>query len=186
MNKNEPAQPDPKIVIRIDDEAKRLYIDCMYSGRGHQVAGHRWSSVHFWLGSPAAVLSAVLGIGAAGSALLGNAVIAAILAISAVVFTSLNEFLKPKEQAEAHLAKGSQYIGIRNKVRLLREVEIPSGLSLEEMKNRLIDLRGQYDVLGLEPPRNIPRWAYEKAKKNIASGESGYENDPLWKELSKK
>lgn len=176
---------DATLLSKTNAEIKRLMIDCTYSGRGHQQAGQFWEAVSHRIGIPAAIISSVLGVGAAGAALLGNKMISAALAIISVMLAGLNTYLKPKEIADAHLLKGGQYISIRNRARILKEVELPSGsgLNQKDIAQKLISLRSEYDTLSLKPPRNIPRFAYQAAKKAILDGESDYENDPLWKSL---
>src|SRR5947209_5872709 len=73
----------------IRDEAKRLIIDCTYTGRGHQIAGQRWASVNALLGLPSAIASALIATGAAANAILGqNALVTAGLAMLSAVLTS--------------------------------------------------------------------------------------------------
>ena len=171
------------VLSKTNAEIKRLMVDCIYSGRGHQQAGQFWSAVSHWIGIPSAIISSVLGVGAAGSALLGNNVFSAILAILSVILAGLNTYLKPKEIADSHLLKGAQFISIRNRARILKEVELISGLPQKDIAEKLIRLRSEYDALIIKSPRNIPKFAYKAAKKSISNGESDYENDPLWKTL---
>jgi hypothetical protein len=165
------------------DEAKRLIIDCTYSGRGHQEAGATWATVNAWLGLPIVILSAALASGAGLSAITGsdNHLTAALALVSAVL-TATRAFFRPDELSEEHELKGTRYIGLRNDTRLFQQVEITSGADPADLALRLRDLRERYNALTETPPRRIPRWAYERAKKNIERGESSYENDPLWKE----
>jgi hypothetical protein len=168
----------------LDDEAKRLIIDGTYSGRGHQEASAIWSTVNAWLGLPIVILSAVLASGAGLSAITGsdNRQTAA-LALLAAVLTATRGFFRPDELSEEHGLKGTRYIGLRNEARLFREVEMRGDATFTDLALRLRELRERYNALSETPPRRIPRWAYERAKKGIAGGESSYENDPLWKEL---
>lgn len=174
---------DKILLSKTNAEIKRLMIDCIYSGRGHQQAGQFWEAVSHWIGIPGAIISSVSGVGAAGAALLGNKEASASLAIISVILAGLNTYLKPKDIADAHLLKGGQYISIRNRTRILKEVELPTGSNQKYISEKLISLRAEYDSLSIRPPRNIPRFAYRAAKKAISEGESDYENDPLWKSL---
>lgn len=173
-----------KTMLRnLNIECKKLMIDCLYSGRGHQQAGQFWYFIYHALGIPTVIASSMLGIGAAGSAIIGNKWLSATLALLSVILAGLNGFLKPSEIADGHLIKGAQYISIRNRTRLLQQVEVKLNSNLFELVEKFTNLRSEYDSLNLKPPRNIPRFAYNAAKKNIAKGESDYENDPLWKSL---
>jgi hypothetical protein len=169
----------------LDTEAKRVIVDCTYSGRGHLEASHRWASLNTWLGLPVVILSAVLASGAGLNALIGqNNYVTATLALLSAVLTSTRAFFNPGELAEAHGLMGNRYLSVRNAARLFREIDLRSRLTPEELTLRLRDLRERCDALNETPPQRIPRWAYERAKRRIAAGEAGYEDDPLWKELS--
>lgn len=174
---------EKNLLHKTNAEIKRLMIDSIYSGRGHQQAGQFWEAVSHWIGIPGAILSSALGVGAAGAALLGSKEVSASLAILSVILAGLNSYLKPKEIADAHLLKGGQYISIRNRARILKEVELPLGSNQKYINEKLVTLRAEYDSLSVKPPRNIPRFAYQAAKKAVLDGETDYENDPLWKTL---
>lgn len=169
----------------LDDEAKRLIIDCVYSGRGHQEDAKRWQWANTVLGLPAEIITALMASGAAISALLGaEPWKTAALALLAAILTAVRAFVRADELAEGHAVKGNRYITLRNEGRFFREIELRSDSDGKELASHLRELRKRYDAIGEDPPRVISRAAYERAKKNIASGESSYENDPLWKELS--
>ena len=165
------------------DEAKTLYIDSAYSAGGSLRAGQRWGSVDFWLGVPTALLGAVLGVGAAASALLEATGVAAILAICSVGLSGVRGFLRPDERAEAYRLKGNKYIRLRNAARRFANIDVRSTLPTDELRARLEDLRTQYADLTETPPLDIPPWAYAETKQRIDAGEASYTNDPLWKEL---
>lgn len=166
------------------EEAKRLFVDSTYSGRGHQVAGARWLEIHNWLGVPASTATTILAGSAALSALLEwNTWVTAGLALIATIASAVSTFLRPKDKADEHTQKGNGFIAIRNQARLFKELDLRSGKSPDQRGDRLKRLRAEYDKLNQTPPLQIPRWAYEKARANIAAGESSYTNDPLWTEM---
>lgn len=167
----------------IDDELKRLLIDCIYTGRGHQTAGQCWAEVHTYLGIPATVLAAVAGVGSAASAIDENKWLAAGLAVLSVVFTSASEFIRPEERSNAHLEKGRHYLSLRDDVRVIRNISMQSNPTLDSSEKTIKAFRARYSELGKMEPLNIPRWAYERAKTSIENGESDYENDSLWEKL---
>lgn len=168
----------------LNDEAKRLIVDCTYSGRGHQQASLRWGTWHTWLGLPTVVGSAILASGAGLNALVGESQgLTAALALLSAVLTATRGFFRPGDLADEHALKGSRYISLRNEARFFREIDLRSDTSLDELARRIQELRAQYNTLNETPPQQIPRWAYEAAKKSIARGESSYEDDPVWREL---
>lgn len=176
------AADEAKLRSNIVREARYLIIDATYTGRGHQQEAQRWEKWRDRLGVPATMVSAILGLGAAGSALTGGKWIAAILAVASVAITAVNEYLRPGERVEAHHVKGNRYISVRNETRLLLRLDIHAGLSSPELVQRLKDLRERYNALNEALP-GVPDEAYRGAKRSIDAGESSYENDPLWKEL---
>lgn len=170
----------------IRDEAKRLIIDSTYSGRGHQTGGQRWATINAWLGLPTAIVSALSATGAAASAILGqNPLLTAGLAILSAVLTSTHAFFHPDKLAEEHGLKGDRFISLRNDARMFLEIDLPSATSVKELRATIHELRRRYNALNETSPRRIVRRDYEGAKRSIVEGESGYENDPLWKELDK-
>ena len=64
-----------------------------------------------------------------------------------------------------------------------RTVRRESNSDYADRALRLLDPRERYNALTETPPRRIPKWACERAKKGIEGGEASYENDPVWKEL---
>ena len=175
---------DSKLRAGLKNEAKRLFVDATYSGRGHMESCSRWQLWNSRLGIPATILSSFLAGGAAISALTeGLPWITAILAGSAAVLTGLKTYLQPEKKSQSHGIKGNQYLAIRNLVRIFIEIDLHSNSSSEELIGRIKHLRNQYDELQKTDPQLISRADYKKAKKNIETGESNYTNDPLWKEL---
>lgn len=168
----------------LNTEAKRLLVDCTYTGRGHQAAGRRWSVWNNRLGLPTAIASTLLAGGAGLSAVVDRQPwITATLAVLAAMTSAAHGFLRPGEIAQEHSLKGNRFIALRNDARLFREIDLRSGLSEQELAVRLRDLRQRYHDLNETPPLHIPRQDYLAAKQSIESGESNYENDPLWKEM---
>jgi hypothetical protein len=174
---------DERLERAIRDEVKRLIIDCTYTGRGHQTAGQFWAGVNSWLGLPAAIISALIAVGAAANAILGQSpLLTAGLAMCSAVLTSAHAFFHPDKLAEQHGLKGDRFISLRNDARLFLKIDLLT-LAPKEWPARIHDLRRRYNALNEGSPRRIVRRDYESAKRSIAAGESGYENDPLWKEL---
>jgi len=164
-------------------EASTIVIDATYSGRGHHAMAGYWESVQFFLGIPAAILSAIGGAVAAVNALAGsNQVITAIAALLAGILGSLKTALRPEEAVDAHASKGDRYHSLKADARFFRDVQIPSERTVAELEGLLLLLERRRNALNESPPRRIWRIAYEKATRGIAAGESEYTNDSLWVE----
>ncbi len=176
---------DSTVREALRDEAKRLIVDSTYSGRGHQTAGRRWSGINTWLGLPTTILTTLLASGAGLSALVGSVNwLTALLALLAAALTAVRGFLRPGEVAEEHALKGTRYISLRNDTRLFLNIDLISAKSDDELAGRVRELRQRYNELNETPPLHIPRKDYLAAKESIATGESSYEDDPVWKELA--
>lgn len=156
-------------------EAKRIQEDCLYSAKGHFEVAGRWTRVHFWLGIPSAALAAIAGASALAE-FDSNNVVAGVLALVVAALTAISTFLNPNQRAGQHKVSGNQYLAIRNKVRVFADLEVDfesnKGLLLEQLK----ELGKERDDQNERSPQ-IPRWAYERAKKGIAEGEAQHEVD---------
>ena len=102
------------------EEALRIEEDCTYSSKRHFNASVRWEKYHYWIGLPSALLAGLSGV----SAFNDYPILAGILAISSTALTSVLTFLKPSERSEHHKSIGNQYLSLRNKTRLFRELEV--------------------------------------------------------------
>lgn len=93
----------PDLLGGLKNQAKRIYVDASYSGKGHLDAGARWQKWNTWLGVPATVGSSILAAGAAVSALInGIPLVTAALAGAAAVLNGLRAFLQPDVKAQVH------------------------------------------------------------------------------------
>jgi hypothetical protein len=160
---------------KIYKEAKRIEEDCLFSAKGHFCAAQRWASIHLWLGIPAAILAAVAGVSFL-SRFNDHNVIAGILAIAVSALTAVLTFVNPNERATNHRYAGDQYNNLRNKVRLLAEVELDLAIEEKEVIKELKDISEERTAFSQKLPL-IPWWAYRKAKKGIKKGEAKYEID---------
>jgi len=165
-------------------EARRLYVDCSYSSRGHYEEAAHYVKLSRIVGLPLAIIGGLTAVTAAFTALLVDARwITALLAILSAILTGLHGFLRPEENAEAHGTKAGRYKAIRDDALLYFKIEIYTSASDQEVVGRLKAMRNEYKELGLVKPHRVSQEAYERAKASIEKGEASYENDPLWKQL---
>jgi hypothetical protein len=170
----------------LDEEAKRLIVDSTYTGRGHQHAGGRWETYNYWLGLPTAIGGALLAGSAGVTAITDrHPWITAALAFGAAVASATHGFLRPGQRANEHSLKGTRFMALRTEARLFREIDLRSESAQNQLSAKIRELRKRYDDLNETPPLHIPRQDYNAAKESIAKGESSFEDDPIWKELSK-
>ena len=159
------------LLQKVSDECHRIEEDALHSMKGHFNAASCWAKMHLTLGLPSAVLGAWAGI----EAFSDNPQLTAILALLAAALTSTMTFLQPQKVADNHNNAGRQYNVLKNKVRRFREIDSMM-LSDEDLLDSISDLASERDALNSMSP-NIPRWAYEKAKKDIDAGRATYAVD---------
>ena len=133
--------------------------------------------------SPSVVLGALLASGAGITAIAGTyRWITATLALISALLSSLKGFLKSDENVNLHGVKGDRYISLRNDALTFQRVDLRSDLGVDILVSRGKELNKRLNALREETPSYIYKSVYEKTKESIKSGESAYENDPLWKE----
>lgn len=155
----------------ISDETHRIEEDSLHSMKGHFNAGSLWGKVHVILGLPSAILAGWAGI----EAFSDNPQLTAILALLSAALTATVTFLEPQSVADNHKNSGREYNKLKNASRRFREIELLC-LSDEDARKVLNELADQRDALNSMSP-DIPRWAYNKAKKDIDDGRAKYNVD---------
>lgn len=156
----------------ISKEVMRMEEDALHSFKGHYNAADGQNRLHLWLGLPAAIIAAIAG----GTALGQETVAASVLAFISAILVGAMTFLKPSEKAEQHKASASRYHSLRNNLRRFREIELPTNDEVNVLKEKLTQYADTLNELNEISPQ-IPRSAYEKAKKDIDTGRAAYHAD---------
>ncbi len=159
---------------KIINEVKRIEEDSLYSAKGHFYAGQCWVNVNLWLGSVSAVLSAIAGASALSQFDYHN-IIAGGLSIIVAGITAVITFINPNERASVHQKTGNKYNALRNDTRIFYDIEI-NEIDDKEAIDDLKKLNDRRNKLNIES-HQIPKWAFEKARKGIEEGESKYKVD---------
>jgi hypothetical protein len=161
-----------KLKEKITSEAKRIEEDVDHSARSHFVAGNRWAKYHLGIGLPSAIIAAL-----SGGAYIGEATFLAVLlsAISTGLITTLT-FLKPSERSEIHNNAGNQYLALRNRTRIFRDIEMENQFDPNQALKKIKELAEIRDDLNQNSPAII-RSDFEKAKKDIDEGRSTHKID---------
>lgn len=150
-------------------EAQRLFVDTLYSEKGHFVAGRRWRSIHRWLG-----ITAVISATVAGSIVLAGVdpIIPALLSLFSGSLGAINTFVDPASKSSAHDSAGVRYAQLRRKLRQFVSIDGPSS---EEAHARA-DLRELTEELGSlqETSPGIAECDYTSAKLSIQRGSAEY------------
>ena len=166
------------------NEAKRLYIDANYTSRGHYKDAASQARLGFMLGLPVAIVGGITAAVAGVTAIFTEAhVLAGVLALISAVLTSVHGFMQPEKKAEAHGVKAGRYKAVRDDAMFFLKVDLLTDAPDDELRRRLKELRQTYKDLALIEPHLVSQDAYRAAQREIAEGEAGYVNDPLWKDL---
>lgn len=153
-------------------EAKRIYENCLYASKSHFIAADFWTNFHLWIGIPTVILA-----GIAGTLAFANFnchdIIAGVISIIIIVFTSITTFLNPKERANIHLKSGNNYDSLLSNVRIFWTIECWREGPEELLADKLKDFADHRNGLNRDCPQP-PSWAYRKAKKAIEEGGTEY------------
>lgn len=152
----------------IEKEASRIEEDATYSSKGHYEAAKSWDKTYLYLGIPTAIIAGISGI----SAFQDCVTLAGITALLAAALAATSTFLNPSEKAQAHYSAGSRYNSLKNRSRIFREIELPNA-DIDLLKKRIMELSDERHLANTESPQ-IPRNAFERARKGIEQGESEY------------
>src|SRR3990167_9078414 len=175
MNNQQPTTAErvvSKTKEEIIKEAKRIEEALLYSSKGHFSASHFWSNFHLWIGIPMVLFSAVAGASAL-SQFDPNHIIAGLFSIIVAVLSGVMTFLNPNEKVSAHVNAGNNYDSLMNKIRMFWSIDCWRDESEQVLTEKLKYFSEQKDKLNQTCPQ-IPRWAYNIAKRGIKDGEGDY------------
>lgn len=152
-------------------EAHRIEEDALHSMKGHFNASNLWEKANLLVGLPSAIIAAWAGL----EAIANNSSWAAVLALTSATFTATMTFLKPESVAENHRNSGREFNVLKNNVRRFREIDILHADELTIIKSIENFSKIRDDLNSMS--RDIPRWAYNKAKQDIDNGLAHYQID---------
>jgi hypothetical protein len=159
----------------IINEAKRIEESLLYSSKGHFSASLFWGKFHLWIGIPMVLISSVAGA-AALAQFDSTHIIAGVLSVFVAALSGVITFLNPNEKVTAHLNAGNNYDSLLNDVRLFWSIDCWNDDSEQVLTEKLKYFSGCKSKLNQTCPQ-IPRWAYNLAKKGILNGEGDYSID---------
>lgn len=157
----------------IKQEAARIEEDALHSAKGHFNAEGRWQLVNLSMGIGTALVAGASGV----SAFSEQPIISGLLAFVAAFIAGASTALNPESRSSDHGQSGRKYKTLLNRARIFREVQAMQ-LDNEQARATFAALSDQRDELN-ENSRAIPRWAYERAIKDIEQGRSTYQIDKV-------
>jgi uncharacterized protein YqhQ len=156
----------PEVLMLLTDWFRRV----RESQRTHYECGTHFRRLHYVLGIPAIVLSAVVGTAVFASLAettptTWSRIIVGLVSIVAAVAASLQTFLKYGETADMHRVAGAQYGAIRRSLELLKTMP-PS--TMEEMQVQITTIKDLMDRLASEAP-GVPSRMKDRIDKELKS-----------------
>lgn len=152
-------------------ELERIEEDALYSMKGHYNASARWRFLYLFFGIINVISSVFAGITSFSEV---DCLIKVSTIIVAVV-TGLSTFLECSKKAENHRMSGNSFLKIKNRARFLKDIRAEV-IEVNELETLLAELLDQKDELN-SASLPIPKFAYEKAKKEIKDGNATYQVD---------
>jgi len=156
-------------------EAKRIEESLLHSSKGHFEASRFWGNFHLWLGIPVVIMSTMAGASFLTKFEYGN-VIAGVLSLCVAVISAVMTFLNPNEKVSAHLNAGNSYDALMNETRIFWAVDCWGQASEETLTEKLKYISEQKNELNRKCPQ-IPKFAYQQAKKGIDAGQAKFTVD---------
>lgn len=170
------SEKEPSLALdAIIDEAKRIEENCLHTSKSHFNTAHVWTHFHLAIGIPTAILAAVAGrlaFASSDTAILWAGTISLLVCILSATAT----FLNSKERHDIHQTAGNNYNALSTSARIFWTIECRTESSTDVLTARIKEFSRRKEQLNRECPQP-PKWAYDKARKGIDSGEAGYKVD---------
>jgi hypothetical protein len=158
---------ESEILKQIVDNARKIADDCEYSAASNFALGRRWDRWNLFLGSSAAILSALAAISTEKLKLPGfiaDFPVTGTAAFFAAISASVLTFLKPSEKASIYREFGNKYRALRNRSRVFISIDCRLPLKYKELRGGLDALLKEKEDLNLDNPV-IPDWAFREAQR---------------------
>jgi len=156
-------------------EASRIEEDVLHSAKGHFIAAECWDKIHLYIGIPATIFAALSGISVLSKSD-KLSIFAGILALVVGALTAIITFLNPQDRAKEHHRAGAEYNTLKNQARIFRNIESRAEHDAPALTKMVKELDTRRNHLN-ENSRQIPNWAYKKAKIALMNGEADYKAD---------
>ena len=143
-----------------------LYDDCLHSEKALFWLATQWRRLHYWLGIPSCIVSAL-----AGAAIIQEfSGLAAILTTIAAVLTALLTFLQPQNVFKTHHECGVKYGILRNKIDRFKTIDLDGKFDDKEARLVLEAMAAEKAELQSAAP-HTGGLAYYFAKRSIKAGQ---------------
>lgn len=165
--------PDPSVTATIQYQLEKLEEDCDVTSGSDFYMEKVWENWNFRLGMATVVLSALVSVIGAVSALedlrhfksyflLGSTLLASVGTVLGSVLT----FLKPSERAARYREFANKQKSLRNRIRVFRTVHAPKEADWTKAAEQLTNFSIEKDALASDNP-TIPTVAYLSSKSAV-------------------
>jgi uncharacterized protein YhaN len=156
---------------RIREEAARVHESATYSSETQFEYAKRWRSVDRWVGSVAAGLAAVAGVGGLSKVI--SVEWAGTIAILSALIGAISASIAARQTTEKATVSANLYRALQQDTRIFMQIDLGS-LSVEKARDALQKLVDRLQQLNRESVIPSPR-AWRRAKKQIEAGAQVYE-----------
>lgn len=151
-------------------EAERIEEDSIHSAKSQFEASNKWKNINLLLGIPTAIISGIAGISILNE---WSYVFAGFLALIVGALTTLMTFLNPNQKANAHLNSGNNYLALRNRARIFKNISLNSREDINALSEELKLLADERNNLN-KNSLQCSRKNFETARRGISEGETKY------------
>jgi len=157
----------------IEVEAKAVLEATTYASETQFEYAKRWRTVDRWVGSVAAALAAVAGVGGLSKFL--SVAWAGTVAVASALVGAVSASIAARQTTEKAAVAGNSYRALQQDARMFLSIDLAS-LSVDEARDHLQKLVDRQQQLNREAP--LPsEVAWQRAKKQIEGGAQTYETD---------
>jgi hypothetical protein len=167
------AEEDTTRRAAIRDELSRLEESAKWSAQGQFEQAKQWRAINLLLGIPASVLAAISG--ATALATTAGRLAAGLLALAAAAFGAVLTTTNASHRSNQASSSANAYLEIQTAARQLRLIDLPN-LSIDQARTALTMLTSRRDEQN-RTAEAVNRFAYHKARKNLARGGQDYSVD---------
>jgi len=156
---------------RIREEAARIHESATYSSETQFEYAKRWRSIDRWVGSVAAGLAAVAGVGGLSKVI--SVEWAGTIAILSALIGAISASIAARQTTEKATVSANLYRSLQQDARIFIQIDLDS-LSTEDARDALQKLKDRLQQLNRESVIPSPR-AWQRAKRQIEAGAQEYE-----------
>jgi len=155
----------------IESESKDVLEATTYASETQFEYAKRWRTVDRWVGSVAAALAAVAGVGGLSKVL--SIGWAGAIAVASALVGAVSASIAARQTTEKAAVAGNSYRALQQDTRMFLSIDIES-MTIDDARSHLQELVDRQQQLNREAPLPSEK-AWQQAKKQIEGGSQTYE-----------